>query len=50
MKAHDWGDIGSLILILAIVYVLVRPGSAAAQLVVEMGNGFAAIVHYAVEG
>jgi len=50
MKAHDWGDVGALILVLAIVYVLVRPGSIASQLIVEMGNGFTAIVHYAVEG
>lgn len=50
MKGRDWGDVGALLLVLAIVFVLVRPGSIAAQLVTEMGNGFTAIVGYAVNG
>ena len=50
MKAHDWGDVAGLVLVLSIIYVLVRPGSIASQVLVEMGNGLTAIVHYAVTG
>lgn len=50
MKKHDIGDIFALIFILAAIYVLVRPGSIASQLLIEFTNGFTAIVKFAIEG
>ena len=47
---HDIGDLVMAIFLLAIVFILVKPGSLAPKFVQAAGDGFQAIVSFAVTG
>lgn len=49
MKFGDWGDWLAVFFVLAIVYVLVRPRSQAAQLVQALGTLGTALVRRATD-
>lgn len=50
MKAHTWADIFSLVLVLALVMILVRPSSLAPAFLQHFGAGVAGLVQFAVSG
>lgn len=50
MKKTDWGDVIGLIFILALIVILVRPGSIAPQFVTAFGDGLTSLVSFAAAG
>ncbi len=47
---HDIGDIAVALFLLAIVFILVKPGSLAPKFITAFGEGFDGIVSFAVTG
>lgn len=50
MKKNDWGDVISLVFLLALLVILVRPSSIAPQFVTAFGDGLTTLVTFAAAG
>lgn len=50
MRRADLAEGVAAVFILAVIFILVRPGSLAPRFVAAFGDGLAGIVNYAVHG
>lgn len=50
MRRGQWAELGTALFVLALVYLMVKPGSLAGTFVTAFGDATADIVSYAVTG
>lgn len=49
MSGRDWGDVLFLVFVLAVIMIMVRPGSYAPAVVAALGDAMAAVVGYTAD-